>query len=380
MIPITSMTQHFKHILYVLIAGILTASVYSQSALPAGNADSVPMEHKIGQMIMVGIRGTYLNADAMTLTRQQIEQGDIGGIIFFKHNIKNSRQFRIFVRSIKALPTNLPLLLAVDEEGGKVRRLKKSQGFQEFPSAAHVGAKMTTSEAYDVYTKMATQIHDAGLNLNLAPVVDVNINRISPAIGQLNRSFSRNPGTVYDFGENFIRAHNDVGVLTTLKHYPGHGSSREDTHNDLTDITSTWRSSEQVPFKRLIDSSRVDMIMAGHLFDKGVDPNFPASISRQHIQNTLREELGYEGIVITDDLQMGAIIKRYDLEEIIISAINAGCDILQFSDPLDLDDNLALKFREVVLKAIADGKIDSARIDESYQRIMRLKQRLPRTP
>ncbi len=355
---------------------LIAPTTFSQVSDSLESLNSVSLEKKLGQMIMVGIRGTHLNAEVMASTRQQIEQGDIGGILFFKHNIKNSRQFRIFVKSIKKLPVEYPLLLAVDEEGGQVRRLRKKQGFEEFPSAAHVGAKLSKTEAYDLYSRMANQIHNSGLNVNLAPVVDVNINRISPAIGQLNRSFSRNPGVVYDYCETFIRAHNNTGVLTTLKHYPGHGSSREDTHNNLTDITSTWRSSEQVPFQRLIDSSRIDMIMAGHLFNRSVDRQYPASISIMHIQKTLRDKLGYDGVVITDDLQMGAIIKRYDLEEIVIAAINAGCDILQFSDPLNLDENLPLKIREIVQDAISQGKIDPIRIDQSYTRIINMKQQL----
>ncbi len=358
------------------MVGLFSIAGFAQTDLTSDTLNYDELEREIGQMIMVGIRGSHLNAGAMEQTRNQIANGEIGGIIFFKHNIKNSRQFRIFVKSIKAISVDHALLLAVDEEGGQVRRLRKAQGFQEFPSAAHVGSKMDLTEAYHTYSNMANQIHSTGLNLNLGPVVDVNINRISPAIGQLNRSFSRNPGTVYDYGNIFIRAHNDAGVLTTLKHYPGHGSSREDTHNDLTDITNTWRSSEQVPFKRLIDSATVDLIMAGHLFDRSHDKKYPASISAAHIQKTLRDELGFSGVVITDDLQMGAIIKRYDLDEIIIAAVNAGCDILQFSDPLNLDSDLPARIRKIIIGGIKAGTIDPNRIHESFQRITQLKLRI----
>lgn len=355
-------------------------SAIAQSESQPDSLDLADIEQEIGQMIMVGIRGTHLNDEAMDQTRIQVTNGEVGGIIFFKHNIKNSRQFRIFVKSLKAVPTKEPLFLAVDEEGGLVRRLKKTQGFEEFPSAAHVGSNLSGSEAYDVYSRMAKQIQSSGLNLNLGPVVDVNINKLSPAIGQLNRSFSRNPVDVYEFGEIFIQAHNDAGILTTLKHYPGHGSSREDTHNDVTDITNSWRSSEQLPFKRLIDSGQVDMIMAGHLFNRSVDPTYPASISPEHIQKTLRDQLGYNGVVITDDLQMGAIIKRYTLEEIVVSAVNAGCDILQFSDPLNLNENLPRQIRQIIIGGIQDGKIDPDRIHESFRRITLLKQKLQQSP
>ncbi len=365
-----------KVLISIFLMGLPSIPLLSQSAVTQNDFDISRLEKEIGQMLMVGIRGTHLNGDAMKQTREHITSGEIGGIIFFKHNIKNSRQFGIFVKSIRALPISLPLLLAVDEEGGKVRRLRKSQGFTEFPSAAHVGAKMDLVQAYDIYKRMAQQISHAGLNLNLGPVVDVNINRVSPAIGQLNRSFSRNPRTVYDYSTIFIQAHHAVGVLTTLKHYPGHGSSREDTHNNLTDITHSWRKSEQLPFKRLIDSAQVDLIMAGHLFDTSIDPLYPASLSAAHIQHTLREQLGFDGVVLTDDLQMGAIIKNYKLDEIIISAVNAGCDILQFSDPLELNPNLPVYVRDVLTAAVKDGQVDPEFIHASYRRITRLKQKL----
>lgn len=359
-----------------LTASFMNITALAQSGRSGNSLDIPRLEQEIGQMLMVGIRGAAMNAEGMEQTQHQIRNGEIGGIIFFKHNIKNRIQLGTFVGGIVSIPVNLPLLLAVDEEGGKVRRLRKSQGFEESPSAEYVGTNLNISEAYDVYSRMANQIHNTGLNLNLAPVIDVNINQTSPAIGELKRSYSGNPETVYEYSAAFIKAHHTAGVVTTLKHYPGHGSSKEDTHNDLTDITKTWKRAEQIPFKRLIDSSQVDLIMAGHLVNRNVDSKYPASLSQAHIQQTLRDKLGFEGIVITDDLQMGAIIKRFDLEEITIAAINAGCDILQFSDPLDLDENLPIRIRSIVIAAIKDGKIDPNRIHESYNRIVELKHRL----
>ena len=343
------------------------------------SSDSLDIERlnrEIGQMLMVGMRGSDVDNEDMDQIMSQIQQGEIGGIILFKHNIRNRKQIKKLLDDLNQLSPRQPLFLAADEEGGLVRRLRKKQGFTEFPSAAYVGKNMQPAKAYDVYGKLARQMSSTGLNLNLGPVVDVNVNGNSPAIGKLKRSFSTDPQSVTAFSRSFIKAHRDAGVLTALKHYPGHGSSKEDTHNDLTDITETWDSSEAVPFKELIQSNHVDMIMAGHLFDRNLDPNYPASISRVHIQENLRDNLGFSGVVITDDLQMGAIIKRYSLEEIIIAAINSGSDILQFSDPQDLDENLPARMREVVIKAIRDGRIDVNRIHESYDRIISLKQRI----
>jgi len=348
-----------------------TSGLIEQDSLHA-----IGLEQEIGQMLMVGIRGAQLNNEFMEQTRQQIAAGEIGGIILFKHNIKNGTQLKNFIAAINRIKAPLPLLLAVDEEGGKVRRLRKSQGFEEFPSAAYIGKNLSLKEAFDTYYRMAIQIRKTGLNLNLGPVVDVNVNGSSPAIGKLKRSFSSDPVSVYNFSKTFIEAHRKAGVLTTLKHYPGHGSSREDTHNDLTDISGSWEKIEQIPFRRLIDSSMVDLIMAGHLFDHNIDKNYPASLSAIHIQQNLRNKLGFQGVVLTDDLQMGAIIKRYGLEEIVIAAVNSGSDILQFSDPLDLDKNLPGRVRDIIVSAIHEGRIDPDRIHESYRRISKLKQKL----
>ncbi|MCF7809198.1 MAG: glycoside hydrolase family 3 [Candidatus Marinimicrobia bacterium] len=346
-------------------------------------ADSLDVEQlnrEIGQMLMVGVRGAQLQSDKMDQVIAQVSAGEIGGIIFFKHNIRNREQLQQLVEDLNNLPSEYPLFLAADEEGGKVRRLRQKQGFKEFPSAAYVGKKLSPLEAFDIYKELATQMRDAGLNLNLGPVVDVNVNGNSPAVGKLNRSFSTDPEKVYLYSKTFIRAHHEAGVLTTLKHFPGHGSSKHDTHNELTDITQSWIPTEQIPFQRLIDSDLVDMVMAGHLFDRELDEAYPASLSQAHIQGTLRSKLGFDGVVVTDDLQMGAIIKRYTLEDIIIAAVNSGSDILQFSDPLNLDDDLPLKMRSAIIQAIRDGKISEERIHESYQRIVSLKRKLMHRP
>jgi len=363
-----------RSLLFLLLFGF--TAVYSLDDISSDSIDVERLTHEIGQMLMVGMRGSDLQKEEMSQIAEQIRLGEIGGIILFKHNIRSRKQLTRLLNDLNSLESAYPLFLAADEEGGLVRRLRKRQGFQEFPSAAHVGKNMNPTEAYDTYAKLARQMKGTGLNLNLGPVVDVNTNGSSPAIGKLKRSFSTDPELVTTYSRSFIQAHREAGVLTALKHYPGHGSSQEDTHNDLTDITDSWSKSEVLPFKQLIESDHADMIMAGHLFNRDLDDQYPASISRVHIQENLRGKLGYKGVVITDDLQMGAIIKRYSLEEIIIAAIQSGSDILQFSDPLDLDENLPDKFREIVLQAIRDGRLDSNRIHESYKRIVALKQKL----
>lgn len=355
----------------LLMTCLVFSASFSQTA-------GISLEQKIGQMLMISYQGPSFSGERALLMNDQLEAGLIGGLIFFKTNIETKDQFASLMDSILMLDTSYPLLLAVDEEGGKVRRLKKHYGFKETPAAESVAENYTLNEAASVYGNMAEQIGDLGLNLNLAPVVDVNVNANSPVIGKLGRSFSSEAMLVSEYAEVFIDAHHTARVLTCLKHYPGHGSAITDTHDGLTDISGSWQALELEPFEYLIQKDKVDMIMCGHLYHAPTDPDYPASISRKHIDGVLRSTLNYNGVVLSDDLQMGAIIDRYSLEQIIVLAIQAGSDILQFSNPVDLDENFPLLFQSIVLAALERGDIDQEMIQASFDRIIELKHKLTR--
>ncbi len=356
----------------ILIMLVSPIAMMAESPL----SGTITLEQKIGQMLMISYPGPAYSGERALVLNQHLQDGLVGGLIFFKTNIHDPHQFSALVDSISSLDVPYPLFLAVDEEGGKVRRLKRRYGFTESPAAAVVGRDHSPDEAFEIYTDMASQIRELGLNLNLAPVVDMNVNPQSPVIGKLKRSFSEHPDEVERFAAIFIKAHHDEGVLTCLKHYPGHGSAETDTHDGLTDISTSWAPLELTPFSRLIINDQVDMIMCGHLYHAPTDPDYPASISRMHINEILRGDLGYNGVVLTDDLQMGAIIHRYSLEEIIVLAIQAGNDILQFSNPTELDEAFPILFQTIVKDALQNGDIDMSLIDAAFQRISDLKYRL----
>jgi beta-N-acetylhexosaminidase len=267
-------------------------------------------------------------------------------------------------------------LIAIDHEGGFVSRLRPDKGFPDTVTAQSLGAQ-DPSITYEYATGMAQTLRSAGINLNLAPVVDVNVNPESPAIGYYERSFSADPEVVAAHAIEFIRAHHDTGVLTTLKHFAGHGSATTDSHLGITDVTDTWSEAELIPFQRVIEAGMADAVMTAHLVNAKIDPDYPATLSKATITGILRDRLGFEGVVITDDMQMGAIREAYGYEHAIELAINAGADIVAVANMLVYDPALAVKTFEAIMAAVRAGAITEGRIDESYQRIMRLKARLP---
>jgi beta-N-acetylhexosaminidase len=223
---------------------------------------------------------------------------------------------------------------------------------------------------------MAGQLARLGINLNLAPVVDLNVNPTNPIIGRLERSFSENPEEVIQHAERFIEAHHKQGVLCTLKHFPGHGSSVEDSHLGLVDVSSTWTPKELKPYQELIKKGMADAIMTAHVFNKHLDPDYPSTLSRRIITGILREKLNYDGVVISDDMQMGAISKIYGLETAISRAVEAGVDILAFANNSTFDSGIAGKAAGIIKKLVVSKKINLSRIEESSKRIAKLKMKM----
>jgi beta-N-acetylhexosaminidase len=220
---------------------------------------------------------------------------------------------------------------------------------------------------------MAHWLLDAGFNMNLAPVVDVNVNPNSPAIGRLDRSFSNDEYRVYEHASWFVDEFHSRRISTTLKHYPGHGSAVADSHFDFTDITATWQPRELDVYRWLIQDGYRDAIMTGHLFKQDWDTEYPVSLSQYAITTILRDSLGFDGVVITDELFMKALSDNYGFEESIVATINAGTDILLFNTNIYQDISLTRYIINLVTARVADGSIEESKIDAAYDRIMNLK-------
>jgi len=334
-------------------------------------SDQISLEEKIGQMIIVGFHGKTIHENK--ILKKQISYGHISGVVLHSYNFDSKEELATLTNDINNIASKIPLFISVDQEGGYVSRLSEKNGFTNFASAKDIATKKTVNEASLIYLQMAKMLATVDINLNLAPDCDVDINPQSPAIGKWKRSFSANPSTVVKYAHVFIEAHKKEHILTAIKHYPGHGSATGDTHNGMVDVTNTWDEKEIIPFAELIKNSNVDIIMTAHIMNKSIDTDYPASLSQIHINEILRKKLDYNGVVITDDLQMGAISKNYGFKESIIKAINAGSDILLFANSYNNDPNLVYKIIDTIVQAINEKIIDINKINKSYERIMKLK-------
>jgi beta-N-acetylhexosaminidase len=351
------------------------------SVSPVSEKDSeASLEFKIGQMLLIGFRGLEVS-DQHTAIRD-IRELHLGGVILSDYDIASKKHLRNIESPAQVLrltetlqqASTVPLLIAIDHEGGVITRLKESHGFPSTVSHEYLGTLDDCATTYREASKMAETLAAIGVNLNLAPVIDLNINPNNPIITRLERSFSSDPETVTRHALEFIRAHREQGVYCSVKHFPGHGSATADSHLGLVDVTDTWSPEELKPYTDLIETEEVDVIMTAHVFNTHLDARYPATLSHATITGLLRNELNYNGIVISDDLQMKAITEHYGFETAIRKALEAGIDILLIANNSDrYDETITRRAFTVIQQLVNDGIISEERIDQSYQRIRKLK-------
>jgi beta-N-acetylhexosaminidase len=342
------------------------------------------LDEKIGSMLMVGFMGT--SAPQGSQICNDILQYNLGGVILFDANPVNKKEPKnIYSKAqLSKLTTQLQncsqdgkLLIAVDQEGGRVQRLKNKYGFYgKFPKARDV-KYMPTKRVKYLYNKMGKELSSVGINYNLAPVVDLAINKRNRVIYKLGRSFGSNPQDIVKYSSIFIDSMHKNGVLTSLKHFPGHGSSLGDTHKGFVDVTKLWKPKELEPYKKLNEKGEIDTVMVAHVFNKKLDSKYPATLSNKTVNGLLRQKIGFDGVVITDDLQMGAIANRYGLRNTLKLAINAGDDLLLFGNQLSANNMVTPKeLIDTIKDLIQNGEVNISRIDESNDRIENLKAKL----
>ncbi|NTW50006.1 MAG: glycoside hydrolase family 3 protein [Chlorobiales bacterium] len=368
----------FRNFLPVIL--LLISLSATSLAKPIDPPDSLDI--KIGQLLMVGFRG--LQASDTSAIIRDIREHHIGGIILFDYdvplrspvrNIASPKQVKELTRSLQRA-AHSPLFIAIDQEGGKVNRLKEKFGFPPSVSAAFIG-KLNAIDSTRKYAELtAKTLSETGINLNFAPVVDVNTNPENPVIGKLERSYSEDPEIVSSHALATIRGFHQYGIFSAIKHFPGHGSAWNDSHAGLADVTETWNEKELRPFANVIHASEgsgCDMVMTAHIFNAKLDTALPATLSPKVIDGLLRGVLGFRGVVISDDMQMKAIRSYYGLETAIRFALEAGVDILLFANNSIFEPTIAAKVTAIIKNMISEGVISEERIDESYRRIMRLK-------
>ncbi|MEH7225537.1 beta-N-acetylhexosaminidase [Bacillus sp. JJ1566] len=341
-------------------------SVVTEIQKTADENEGLSLDEKIGQMIFAGISGTKMNSKMNDL----VTKYHIGGIIFNGDNLVNPKQTVTYLNKIKqANQGNIPLFLGVDQEGGRISKLPG--GLIDFPTNLDIGKINDPTLSFEIGKVLGEELHAFGFNVNFAPVLDVNSNPNNPVIG--NRSFSSDPEIVSILGIQTMKGLQSQSIVSAVKHFPGHGDTLVDSHLELPKVNKTraeLESLELIPFRDAVNDG-ADMVMIGHILVPALDKTFPSSMSKKIITDILRNELGFNGVVITDDFFMKAITNDYDIGAAAVQSINAGSDIVMVAH----DYNKVVQVRNAIKNAIANGEISEKRIDESVARILHLKEK-----
>jgi beta-N-acetylhexosaminidase len=320
---------------------------------------------KIGQLFMVGFMGSAVTPELASF----IKEYKPGGVILFSRNLESVEQIVELTNKLQRASSKSPLLISIDQEGGRVSRLPK--GFTIFPPCELLGRCHSSELAYAAAATIAKELKAVGINMNMAPVLDVSSNPDNPVIG--DRAFSSVPGEVGDMALVTAAGLQDNKVVACGKHFPGHGDTNADSHKELPVVEVSRERLEAIelpPFRRAA-AGGVATMMTAHVLYKGLDDQLPATLSPAIITHLLREEMHYDGVVLTDDLEMHAIVDHYGVGDAAVRAILAGCDVLLICKERDRE----IAAFEAVEKAVASGIIDGERLNQSVARIQRVKQR-----
>lgn len=340
------------------------------------------IDEKIGQMLMVGFQGFEVS-DTSHIIRD-IETFHTGGIILFDYDVpnrspnRNIDTYEQVQRLISELQSHsdTPLFIAVDQEGGKVARLKTHRDFPRTVSAQYLGKQQGVDSTRIYAAEQSELLNNLGFNVNFAPVVDLNTNPENPVIGQLERSYSADPEIVTHHAEIVIEEHQKQNLLPVIKHFPGHGSAWNDSHVGMADVTDTWEPKELEPYRALIEKPLSFGVMTAHVLNENLDPELPATLSKDIQTGILRDSLQYNGVLFSDDMQMDAIRTFYGLEFSIEKAILAGVDVLVFANNSVYQPDIIPEAVNIIKELINKGVISEERIDQSYQRIINAKKEL----
>lgn len=312
----------------------------------------------LGELILTGFSGTQLSDE----TSAFLSQAKIGGVVLFTPNYENPEQIAELIHSIQECRTgDLPLWITVDYEGGRVQRFKSH--FTKIPEPDTVAKKDSPKLTFEISEMMAKELASVGINVNFAPVADINSNPKNPVIG--TRSFGSSEDQVSKMVTAFVRGHLAGGVAPCVKHFPGHGDTTVDSHFALptvNDKLESLRDREFRPFQKGFKSG-CRFVMTAHIMNPNIDPKFPATFSKTTLQGILREELRYTGIIISDDMEMKAVTDTFGAEEAPRLAIEAGCDLLCYRS-----EKAARHAYTSLLKALEDGKLSPERVIDAAQR------------
>lgn len=323
--------------------------------------ESMSQIEKLGQMVMIGIQGTKVDDDSLYM----LHQFHMGGVILFDRNMDSPEQVKQLTSDLQAQSNEkVPLFIGIDEEGGDVVRM--AEKLTPPPSQKEIGATGDIEQAKTWAIKTAKSLKDMGINVNFAPVADVGSND--------KRSYSTDANTVIDFVRAATKGYQQENIIYSLKHFPGIGKGKVDSHIDSSSIDvakEVLMTEDILPFKTIIDESVPNdyFILVSHLKYLALDEEYPASLSSKIMTDLLRNKLGYKGIIITDDMEMGAVANHNDFRSIGVNAVKAGADIVLVCHEYEHQQEVYLG----LLDAVNSGEISQERIDESVKRIIKVK-------
>jgi beta-N-acetylhexosaminidase len=338
-----------------------------------GALDEGALRRKIASLLVVGFRGERVADNDWIMAAVR---GGLGGVILFDRELKTDEPRNITSRDqVKALVTSLReaspgrLIVSIDQEGGRVSRLNPSNGFPAAKSQEQVGADNSKRATRSWAEGIVRDLTSVGVNLNYAPVVDLNLNPNNPAVGELDRSFSADPSVVVSNAAEEIDVHRDKDVKTSIKHFPGLGTATGNTDFAAVDVTDTWREVELEPFQKLIQDGKADSVLVAHLVNRRLDPDRPASLSRKVVTDLLRGRLGFRGPAVSDDMQAVAITSQFGRDESVALALEAGLDLLVFANQQTYDPKVVDETLDNVVGLVRSGRLTQARIDEAVERV-----------
>lgn len=341
------------------------------------HAKTPPLEDMIAQMIIIGFDGVKEGDKWVDQIAKDIKREKIGGVFLTDKNIQNAAQLKKLNEYLKAqAPKELPLIVAVEHEGGDKTVFEAKKGFSEIPSAYELFKNKDISETEHLYQKLSSDLAKSGINVNFAPVLDLQPKKDVYESTKLQRSYSSYEEIVTTYAMLFINALYAEGVMPVVKYFPTAGANLWNNFSSEEDVTNTWRFEQLKPYYDLIAFGKMDAVLMSHVMHKEIDPKNPTLFSKLVIQGLLRDKMHFDGVVFADNLRTNSIANGVDFKQRVIRSIDAGADILVFTNYFSDSASMPFTVHKIITDAIKSGELSVERIALSYERIVSFKQKL----